>query len=267
MALTQHLIFGQYIDKKSLVHELDPRTKLLIVMAFMISALLLTTLVSYVLLALMVAAAIAISKIPLTYIIRGLKPVWLIVIITSVFHIFLTQGGEVLFQLGSVSIYEQGVLKAIAIAVRIILLLAMATLLTLTTKLSDLTSAIETLLSPLRRIGVPTQEIAMMMTLTIRFIPILLQETDKIMKAQRARGVDFASGNIVKRLLNFIPIIVPVLMLAFQKAESASQAIEARGYQPGMQRTQLRTLALKAIDFKSLLVSGLFMSVLIALRM
>ncbi|GAA0137171.1 energy-coupling factor transporter transmembrane protein EcfT [Paenibacillus sp. YSY-4.3] len=267
MALSQQLIFGQYIEKKSIIHKLDPRTKLLIVMFFMISALFLTTLVSYAMLAFMVAAAIAISKIPVSYIIKGLKPIWLIVIITSVFHIFLTQGGEVLFQIGPLSFYEQGVLKAIMITVRIVLLLAMATLLTLTTKLSDLTSAIETLLSPLRRIGVPTQEIAMMMTLTIRFIPILLQETDKIMKAQRARGVNFSSGNVVKRLLNFIPIIVPVLMLAFQKAESASQAIEARGYRPGMQRTQLRTLVLQAIDYKAMLLCGLLLTVLIALRL
>lgn len=267
MAISHHLIFGQYVDKKSIIHQLDPRTKLLIVMALMIAALFLTSLASYVMLALMVAAAIAASRLPASYIIRGLKPVWLIVIATSVFHLFLTQGGEALIRLGPLSIYETGVFKAITITVRIVLMLAMATLLTLTTKLSDLTSAIEALLSPLRRIGVPVQEIAMMITFTIRFIPILMQETDKIMKAQRARGVDFSSGHIFRRLLSFIPVIVPVLMLAFQKAESASQAIEARGYRPGMKRTQLRTLAFQAIDYKALLLSGLLLIMLIALRM
>lgn len=267
MALSNQLIFGQYIDRKSIIHELDPRTKLLIVMSFMITALFLTDFAAFAVFTLVVIASIVVSKIPASYIVKGLKPVWLIIIATSIFHIFLTQGGEVLFRIGTVVIYEEGVIKAIAITVRIVLLLVIATLLTLTTKLTDLTNAIESLLSPFKKIGVPTQEIAMMITFTIRFIPILMQETDKIMKAQRARGVNFSSGNIFKRLLNFIPIIVPILMLAFQKAESASLAIEARGYRPGMKRTQLRRLSLQSIDYKAMVVAGLFVIVLIILRM
>lgn len=267
MALSHQMIFGQYIDKKSIIHELDPRTKLLIVMSFMISALLLHGFISYAMLTLLVAVSVVISRIPGSYIVKGLKPVWLIVLATFVFHIFLTQGGEVLIRIGSVSIYEMGIVKAITITVRIILMVVTATLLTLTTKLTDLTNAIETLLSPLKKIGIPTQEIAMMITFTIRFIPILMQETEKIMKAQRARGVNFSSGNIFKRMLNFVPVIVPILMLAFQKAESASLAIEARGYRPGMKRTQIRTLVLQPMDYKAMLVAGSFVIMLIAFRM
>lgn len=267
MSLSNSFIIGQYIDRNSIIHRLDPRTKLMIVFIFMLSTLFLTTWISYTLSALLVVSSIYISKIPSSYIVRGLKPVWLIVIVTSMFHIFLTQGNHLLFEVGSISIYEEGVIKAITITVRIVLLLVIASLLTLTTKLTDLTNGIETLLTPLKKIGVPTQEIAMMISLTIRFIPILMNETEKIMKAQRARGVNFSSGNIFKRVQSFIPIVVPILMLSFQKAESASLAIEARGYRPGMNRTQLRTLTLRGSDYKALMISALFIVVLMALRM
>ncbi|MEX1028459.1 MAG: energy-coupling factor transporter transmembrane component T [Paenibacillaceae bacterium] len=267
MSLSNQFIIGQYIDKNSIIHRLDPRTKLIIVFIFMLSTMFLTNLISYALPVLLVSSTIFVSQIPSSYIVKGLKPVWLIVIATSIFHIFLTQGNHLLIRVGSIFIYEEGVIKAITITLRIILLLVTASLLTLTTKLTDLTNGIETLLAPLKKIGVPTQEIAMMISLTIRFIPILMHETEKIMKAQRARGVNFSSGNFIKRILNFIPIIVPILMLSFQKAESVSLAVEARGYRPGMERTQLRILTLQGIDYKALLISAFCFAVIIAFRM
>ncbi|WP_405153967.1 energy-coupling factor transporter transmembrane component T family protein [Paenibacillus sp. FSL K6-0108] len=266
MSLSQSFIIGQYIHRDSIIHRLDPRAKLTIVFLFMLSVMLLKSWISYALSAALVVGVVTVSQIPASYIIRGLKPAWLIVLVTSLFHIFLTQGDRLLFEAGAITIYEEGVVKAGSIAIRIILLLVIASLLTLTTKLSDLTQAIEELLNPVKRFGVPTQEIAMMISWTIRFIPILINETDTIMKAQRARGVSFNSGNIVRRLQSFIPIVVPILLLSFQKAESASLAVEARGYSPGMNRTQLRTLSLKKLDYKVIAVSILCFALLFVLR-
>ncbi|MBT2285921.1 energy-coupling factor transporter transmembrane protein EcfT [Paenibacillus polymyxa] len=266
MSLSQSFIIGQYVHRNSIIHRLDPRAKLVITFLFMLSVMLLNSWLSYVLSAVFVAGVVTISQIPPSYIVRGLKPVWLIVIVTSVFHIFLTQGGQLWLEAGVFSIYEEGVIKAGNIAIRIILLLVIASLLTLTTKLGDLAQAIEDLLKPAKRLGVPTQEFALMISWTIRFIPILLNETDNVMKAQRARGVRFNSGNIVRRLRSFIPIVVPILLLAFQKAESASLAVEARGYSPGMNRTQLRTLAFKKLDYQVLIISIFCFALLLALR-
>ncbi|MBU5354499.1 energy-coupling factor transporter transmembrane component T family protein [Paenibacillus silvae] len=265
MSLSQSFIIGQYVHQNSTIHRLDPRAKLVIAFLFMMSVMLLKSWTSYALSAALVGGIVAISRIPLSYIVRGLKPVWLIVAVTSCFHILLTQGGRLLLDAGVFSIYEEGVIKAGYIAIRIILLLVIASLLTLTTKLGDLTQAIEDLLKPAKRLGLPTQEFALMISWTIRFIPILLNETDTVMKAQRARGVRFNSGNIFRRLRSFIPIIVPVLLLAFQKAESASLAVEARGYSPGMNRTQLRSLTFKKLDYLVLIISIMCFALLLVI--
>lgn len=266
MSLSQSFIIGQYVHRSSTIHRLDPRTKLIIVFLFMVSVMLLNSWTSYVLSAVFVGGLITISQIPISYIVRGLKPVWLIVIVTSLFHIFLTHGGRLWLEAGVFSIYEEGVIKAANIAIRIVLLLVIASWLTLTTKMGDLTQAIEELLKPIKRLGVPTQEFALMISWTLRFIPILLNETDTVMKAQRARGVRFNTGSVVRRFRSLIPVIVPILLLAFQKAENASVAVEARGYSPGMKRTQLRTLSFTKLDYQVIIISILCFTLLFILR-
>jgi energy-coupling factor transport system permease protein len=204
--------------------------------------------VTYGLLLVFLALVIMVSHIPASFLVKGLKPVWFILVFTFVLHVVMTKGGTVLFDGGWFTIEEEGVRQAVYTSLRLGLLVTVGSLLTLTTPPMDLTDGMERLLSPLKRIGVPVHEIALMLSIALRFIPTLLEETDKIMKAQQARGADFETGHLLKRAKNMIPIVIPLFISAFRRAEELALAMEARGYRGGEGRTRLRQLRLSWRD-------------------
>ena len=209
--------------------------------------------------------AIKISKIPFRVILKGLKPIMLIIAITFFINIFFTSG-EVLFKLGPLKVSKEGLSQAVFMALRLILLLVGTSLLTLTTSPILLTDGIEKLLTPFSRIGLPAHELAMMMTIALRFIPTLLEETDKIMKAQMARGADFESGNVINRAKNLVPLLVPLFINSFRRAEELAFAMEARCYRGGENRTRLKELKLKKTDVSIFILTSIFFGFIISTK-
>ena len=240
--MIRDITIGQYYPGYSVVHKLDTRLKLMLVLAFMVSIFLVSDFVGYAVVFVFLAAVIGISKVPLRFILRGLKPIFIIIALTFVLNLFMTRG-DVLVELGSLSITKQGIYTACYMAFRIIFLILGASMLTFTTKPVKLTDGIESLLKPFKRFGVPAHELAMMMTIALRFIPTLLEETDKIMKAQQARGADVETGSIFRRAKALIPIFVPLIVGAFRMAADLAMAMEARCYRGGEGRTKLHVFA------------------------
>ncbi|AST94075.1 MULTISPECIES: energy-coupling factor transporter transmembrane component T family protein [Sutcliffiella] len=240
--MLNNLIIGRYVPKDSFVHRMDPRAKLILVFLFVFIVFLANNTWAYLILGLYVLFVTALTKIPITFILKGLKPIIWIILFTMVFHIFLTRGGELLFQIGPLSIYEEGIRQAIFISLRFLYLITITTILTLTTTPIEVTDGMETLFGPLKKWKVPVHELSLMMSISLRFIPTLLQETDKIMKAQSARGVDFSSGPIKDRVKALVPLLVPLFISSFKRAEELAIAMEARGYQGGEGRTKYRLL-------------------------
>lgn len=243
----KNLTIGQHIPGDSLIHRLDPRTKILgtaflIVLLFMVDGFL-----GYALAALAIAAVIHISELPWRYVLRGLRPLLVILLLTVGLNVFLTEG-EVIFRLWILTVTKEGVFRGLMMGTRLVLLIMGTSLLTLTTSPIQLTDGIETLLKPGTKIGIPAHELAMMMTIALRFIPTLLEETEKIMKAQMARGADFQSGNLMQRAKNLIPLLVPLFVNAFRRADDLAIAMEARGYRGGEGRTKFKELRFQAID-------------------
>ena len=210
-------------------------------------------------------AVVAVSRVPLSFILRGLKPILIIIIFTFCLNIFMTDG-TVLWKWGFLKVTEQGLYRAVFMGLRLILLIIGSSLLTLTTKPISLTDGIERLLGPLAHIGVPTHEIAMMMSIALRFIPTLLEETDKIMKAQQARGADFESGNIFARAKALIPILVPLFVSAFRIAQDLAMAMEARCYRGGKGRTRMHEMKLRGRDLTAILLLLAFLTAIILMR-
>ncbi|NGQ97216.1 energy-coupling factor transporter transmembrane protein EcfT [Brevibacillus sp. SYP-B805] len=243
MNFVQNVAIGQYVPGDSFVHRLDPRSKLLFVVFFALLVFLANNPLTYAILLLFLAIAVAASQIPASFLVNGLKPVWFILLFTVLLHLLMTKGGTVLFRWGWLSIEEEGVRQAIYVSLRLGLLVLGGSLLTLTTSPIDLTDGMERLFSPLKRVGVPVHEIALMLSIALRFIPTLLEETDKIMKAQMARGADLETGHMLKRAKNIIPVVIPLFISAFRRAEELALAMEARGYRGGEGRTRLRQLA------------------------
>lgn len=248
------LMIGQYVDCSSILHRLDPRTKIIGIFIIMLSILLLGSIWSYMMILLFVGVMIRLSKVPFFYVVRSLKPIWIVLAITFTFHVLLTPGESVLYQYGIIHISIEGLWKAVSITMKIILLVMSASLLTLTTSTSSLTDGLASLLNPLKKLGLPVQQFAFMITITLRFIPILMLEAERVIKAQKSRGVIFSQGNWFKRIYAFIPILIPLVILSFQKADSIATAIESRGYQPSMDRTPLYVLKLHARDYLSLII-------------
>ncbi len=238
----QNIIIGQYVAGNSFIHNLDPRSKLTITFLFVLIVFLANNWLTYLVLFLSVLTAIMISKVSPGYIYKGMKPIFLLVIAMFILHGVLTKEGELLFALGWFEVYLGGIIQGLFIAFRLLLLIMMTTLLTLTTAPIQLTDGLENIFGPLRRYNVPVHELALMMSISLRFIPTLLQETEKIMKAQMARGVDFTGGSITRRIKAIIPLLVPLFMQSFRRAEDLATAMEARGYRGGEGRTRLREL-------------------------
>lgn len=251
------LTIGQHIPGDSVVHRLDPRTKiigtaLLITLLFTVDGFL-----GYLLAALAIAAVIHLSELPWRFVLRGLRPLLMILLLTVGLNIFLTEG-EVVFRFLFLTVTREGIARGLMMGTRLVLLIVGTSLLTLTTSPIQLTDGIESLLGPFRRIGVPAHELAMMMTIALRFIPTLLDETEKIMKAQMARGADFQSGGLMQRAKNLVPLLVPLFVSAFRRADELAIAMEARGYRGGQGRTKLRELRFGRIDAVALSVAVAF---------
>lgn len=241
--MLQNIAIGQYVPGQSFLHRADPRSKLLFIIFFATLVFLANNAVSNAILVGFTLFTALLSRLSLSYIVKSLKPVWLLLLFTVVLHIFITKGGAVYFQWGWFTIEEEGIRQAIFISLRLGLLVLISSLLTLTTSPIDLTEGLERLLGPFGRIGVPVHEIALMMSIALRFIPTLMEETDKIIKAQTARGADFTSGNLIRRAKNLIPIAIPLFISAFRRAEELALAMEARGYRGGAGRTRLKKLS------------------------
>lgn len=242
--MLQNIAIGQYVPGHSFLHRADPRSKMLFIILFAFLVFMANNATTYVILLAFTAMLILLSRLSMVYILKSLRPVWILVLFTVVLHLLINKGGDVYFRWGWFSIEEQGVTQAIFISLRVSLLVLVSSLLTLTTSPIDLTEGLERLLGPFGRVGVPVHEIALMMSIALRFIPTLMEETDKIMKAQMARGANFTSGNLIRRAQNLIPIVIPLFISAFRRAEELALAMEARGYRGGVGRTRLRKLTL-----------------------
>lgn len=247
--MIRDITIGQYYPAKSILHRLDPRTKLVATLLYLISLFLFDGFAGYLVATVFLISIIKLSRVPFSYIVKGLKPIIMLLMITVLFNLFLTRSGEVLFSFWIFTVTSGGLHTAVFMAMRLIYLILGSSLMTFTTTPNELTDGIERLLGPLRKIKVPVHEIAMMMSIALRFIPILLEETDKIMKAQIARGADFESGNIIQRAKSMIPILVPLFVSAFRRANDLAMAMEARCYNGGEGRTKMKPLHYEQRDY------------------
>ncbi len=245
--MLRDITLGQYYPGDSFIHKIDPRVKIISTFCYIIGLFLIETLLDYVWIVLFLGVIIGVSKVPLKFMLKGLRPLIVIIIITFGINIFMTPGEE-LYRLGILKVTREGLHQGVFMGIRLILLIIGSSILTLTTKPIKLTDGIEKLLNPYKKIGVPAHELAMMMTIALRFIPTLLEETDKIMKAQMARGADFESGNLMKRAKSLIPLLVPLFISAFRRADELAMAMEARCYNGGENRTRMHELAYKKKD-------------------
>ncbi|MCM3676186.1 MULTISPECIES: energy-coupling factor transporter transmembrane protein EcfT [Peribacillus] len=260
------MIIGRYVPANSLMHKMDPRAKLLLVFLFVCVVFLANNVVSYGLLAVFTILLISLSKIPLRYIYNGLKPIFFLIVFTFLLHILFTKEGELLFEYGWFEIYEGGLIQGLFISVRFTLLILVTSLLTLTTSPISITDGMEELLGPLKKWKMPVHELALMMSIALRFIPTLMEETEKIMKAQTARGVDFSSGPIKDRVKSIVPLLVPLFVSSFKRAEELATAMESRGYRGGEGRTKYRKLDWKTSDSLLMVSLGVLTVMLFLLR-
>lgn len=257
------ITLGQFFPGDTLVHRLDPRSKILITILYIVIIFLIKNFVGYALLVIFLAICVINTKIPFKFMIRGLKPVVFFIILTALFNIFLTASGKVYFSWRFITVTDIGVRNAAFMMIRLIMLILGTSLLTLTTSPIALTDGIESLLTPIAKIGFPSHEVSMMMSIALRFIPTLIEETDKIIKAQTARGADFESGNIIKRVRAMVPILIPLFLSAFRRADELATAMECRCYRGGKGRTRLRVLKMGAIDAGAFLTSAILLAAVI----
>ncbi|MCD7947594.1 MAG: energy-coupling factor transporter transmembrane protein EcfT [Oscillospiraceae bacterium] len=255
------ITLGQYFPGDTFIHRLDPRIKIIFVILFIIALFLCQNVLTYAILAAILVAEILISKVGFKAVLRGMRPILLVVAITAVLNLFYTKGeGEPLLTLWKLEIYAEGVRSACYILVRIAMLIACTFLLTYTTSPMLLTDGIESLLSPLKKLKAPVHELAMMMAIALRFIPTLIEETDKIMSAQKARGAEFDTGSLLQKAKALIPLLIPLFVSSFRRANELAIAMECRCYHGGEGRTKMRQFRLRAADI-SVLLFGLVMVV------
>jgi len=259
------ITLGQYYQTDSALHRLDPRVKLVGTFAYLIALFVVDSWVGYLLAALFLAAMIKLSNVPFRYIVRGMKTILFLLVITVCFNLFLTPG-EVIWQFGFLKMSKEGLSFAIKMALRLSLLILGSSIMTLTTTPTQLTDALESLMRPLKKVHVPVHEISMMMSIALRFIPILMEETDKIMKAQIARGADFESKNLIKKIKSLVPLLVPLFISAFRRANDLAMAMEARCYRGGEGRTKMKPLVYKSRDRAAYGVLLLYFAACIATR-
>ncbi|MFT8319527.1 MAG: energy-coupling factor transporter transmembrane component T [Bacillus sp. (in: firmicutes)] len=260
------MLIGRFVPMDSTLHRMDPRSKLIIIFSFICVVFLANNNWTYITLIGYVFFMVFLSKVPIKFIYNGLRPILWLIIFTLFIHLFFTKEGNVVFHYGWIKIYEEGIRMGILISIRFFLLIIMTSLLTLTTTPIELTDAIETLLGPLKKFKLPVHELALMMSISLRFIPTLMDETEKIMKAQIARGVEFSSGSIKNRIKAIIPLLIPLFVNSFKRAEELAIAMEARGYQGGEGRTKYRQLIWKTVDTVMLILLLFITCLLLLLR-
>ena len=264
--MLKDITLGQYFPGNSLIHRLDPRTKLIALVAYIIALFSAGNWLSYGLVFLFLAVCIGISQIPAKAFIRGMKPLMLILVFTGLLNLFLTPGETVLVSFWRITVTMEGVTRALFMVARILLLISGTFLLTYTTSPISLTDGLESLLGPLKKIRVPVHELSMMMCIALRFIPTLIEETDKIMSAQKARGADFENGKLLERVKALVPILVPLFISAFRRADELATAMECRCYHGGEGRTKMKLLRYKRRDFLSFVGLLLLVAVVIVLK-
>ena len=264
--MLKDITLGQYFPGTTVAHKLDPRTKILLVVLYIVALFCAKGVLSYALMALCLAVCVRISKVGIKQLVRGLKPVLFIIIFTGILNLFFTPGDRYLVEVGFLRISDTGLKNAVFMVLRVMMLIMGTFLMTYTTSPISLTDGLERLLNGLKRFHVPVHELAMMMSIALRFIPTLIEETDKIMSAQKARGADFESGNIIQKAKALIPILVPLFISAFRRADELATAMECRCYHGGEGRTKLHVLKYERRDYVALALGGLILALVVVLR-
>ena len=264
--MLKDITLGQFFPGQSFVHRLDPRTKLIMLVVYIVALFTAVSWISYAVCFLFLALVIGISTIPVKAIVRGMKPLVFILVFTGILNLFFTGGETVLISVWKITITQEGLVRAILMVVRILMLISSTFLLTYTTSPIALTDGLEALLGPLKVIRVPVHELSMMMCIALRFIPTLIEETDKIMCAQKARGADFESGSLMQRVKALVPILVPLFISAFRRADELATAMECRCYQGGEGRTKMKLLRYTRNDLIAYFVGILLVAAVIVLR-
>jgi len=263
--MMRNITLGQYIPGESVLHRLDPRSKIIWTAVLMVAVFMIDTWQEYVVMGAFIALLLVLSGIPVKQSLKGLKPLLLILAITAILNIFFVKGTP-LVELGPVVITYEGLISAVMLFFRLVMLVVSASLMTLTTTPMAMTDGIERMMKPLERIGVPAHEIAMMMSIALRFIPTLMEETDRIMKAQASRGADFDTGNLLKRVKSFIPVLVPLFVSAFKRADELAEAMESRCYRGSKGRTRLKQIRFTMLDLEASIAGILFLALLFGPR-
>lgn len=252
--MLKDITLGQYFPGNSVIHHLDPRTKLIGLVAYIVALFMAESWISYGIMLSFLVMAVALSRIPVKALFKGMKPLIFILIFTGILNLLFTGGGTVLVTIWRITITLEGVIRALFMVTRILMLISATFLMTYTTSPIQLTDGLESLLSPLKKIRVPVHELAMMMCIALRFIPTLIEETDKIISAQKARGADFETGSVLKRVKALVPILVPLFISAFRRADELATAMECRCYQGGEGRTKMKLLRYRRRDYFAYLI-------------
>ena len=263
--MLRDITLGQYYQTDSVLHRLDPRVKLIGTFAFIVGLFLAGNVAGYAVAAIFLVSMIKLSHVPVKFMLKGMKAIAFLIVITVVFNTFMTPG-EVLIQVWKLKVTKEGLIMAAKLAVRLSFLIVGSSIMTLTTTPNPLTDAIESVMGPLKRLHVPVHEVAMMMSIALRFIPILMEETDKIMKAQEARGASFDSGNLIDKTKALIPLLVPLFISAFRRANDLAMAMEARCYRGGDSRTKMKPLIYRRRDVLGYGVIISFLALVIVTR-
>ncbi|MDY4999656.1 MAG: energy-coupling factor transporter transmembrane component T [Lachnospiraceae bacterium] len=263
--MLRDITLGQYYQTDSVLHRLDPRVKLIGTFAFIVGLFLAGNVAGYAVAAIFLVSMIKLSHVPVKFMLKGMKAIAFLIVITVVFNTFMTPG-EVLIQVWKLKVTKEGLIMAAKLAVRLSFLIVGSSIMTLTTTPNQLTDAIESVMGPLKRLHVPVHEVAMMMSIALRFIPILMEETDKIMKAQEARGASFDSGNLIDKTKALIPLLVPLFISAFRRANDLAMAMEARCYRGGDSRTKMKPLIYRRRDVLGYGVIISFLALVIVTR-
>ena len=263
--MLKDITLGQYFPGKSVIHLLDPRTKLIMLVVYIVGLFVASSWISYAVMLVFLVTVIAISTIPVKNILRGLKPLIFILVFTGILNLLFTDTGNVLVSFWVITITDDGLIRAFFMMARILMLISGTFLLTYTTSPIALTDGLEKLLSPLKVIKVPVHELSMMMCIALRFIPTLIEETDKIMCAQKARGADFETGNLLQRAKALVPILVPLFISAFRRADELATAMECRCYQGGEGRSKMKMLRYTRRDYLAFLTGVVMIAAVIVL--
>ncbi len=261
--MIRDITIGQFYPVDSCLHRLDPRVKLFSTVIYIIALFAFRGLLGLGIITLFLTIVIRLSKVPFRFMVKGLKAIIILLLITSIFNLLATPGEIVFWKWGSLQITDAGIINSVLMTIRLVYLILGTSLMTLTTTPNQLTDGLETALRPLNKINVPVHSIAMMMSIALRFIPILIEETDKIMKAQMARGADFESGNLLQKAKNMVPLLVPLFVSAFRRAEDLAMAMEARCYNGGEGRTKMKPLRYQKADAMAYLIMIVFLIVVI----